>query len=212
MILSADAETLWGAATGLARAVAGVSRDPGRPALLFFTDPVRTPQPWLTVAGLPPGSGVVYRTFGATDARATAERLRRLTEARGVRLLIGLDADLAEAIGADGVHLPERALDRAAVLRQRHPHWQVTGAVHSAAALAGARALSAAVLSPVFAAGGGSAHRSALGVTAFTAAVRAAPLPVYALGGISADNADSLTGSGACGLAGVAAIQAAFGR
>jgi thiamine-phosphate pyrophosphorylase len=212
MILSADAETLWGAATGLARAAAGVSRDPGRPALLFFTDPVRTPQPWLTAAALPRGAAVVYRSFGAADARSVAERLRRITAERGVRLLIGLDADLAGAVGADGVHLPERALNRADDLRRRHRDWQVTGAVHSVATLTGARALSAAILSPVFAAGGTSAHRSALGVAAFAAAVRAAPVPVYALGGINAANADTLTGSGACGLAGVASIQAAFGR
>lgn len=212
MILSADAETLWGAATGLARAVAEVSRDPGWPALLFFTDPARTPEPWLTAAGLPPGAAVVYRSFGSPDARSVAERLRGLTAERGVRLLIGLDADLAEAVGADGVHLPERALDQAGELRRRHPRWQVTGAVHSVATLATARSLSAAVLSPVFAAGGASAHRSALGVAAFAAAVRAAPVPVYALGGISAANADTLAGSGACGLAGVASIQTAFGR
>jgi len=212
MILSADAETLWGAATGLARAAAGVSRDPGRPALLFFTDPVRTPAPWLTAAGLPRGAAVIYRSFGAPEARSVAERLRGLTAARGVRLLIGLDADLAEAVGADGVHLPERALERAEDLRRRHPGWQVTGAVHSTASLAGARALSAAVLSPVFAAGGSSGHRPALGVAAFAAAVRAAPVPVYALGGITAANADALKGTGACGLAGVGSIQAALGH
>ena len=212
MILSADAETLWGAATGLARAAAEVSRDPGRPALLFFTDPSQTPEPWLTAAALPCGAAVVYRSFGAADARSVAERLRRLTAERGVRLLIGLDADLAEAVSADGVHLPERALDRADDLRRRHPRWQVTGAVHSTAALARVRTLSAAVLSPVFAAGGTSAHRPALGVAAFAAAVRAAPVPVYALGGISAANVDALTGSGACGLAGVTSIQAAFGH
>lgn len=212
MILSADAETLWGAATGLARTAAGVSRDPTRPPLLFFTDPVRTPQPWRTAAALPPGAAVVYRSFGAVDARSVAERLRQVTAARGVRLLIGLDDELAAAVGADGVHLPERALDRAADLRRRHPRWQVTGAVHAATALAGAQALSAAVLSPVFAAGGPSSTRPALGVTAFSAAVRAAPVPVYALGGINATNADTLTGTGACGLAGVASIQAAFGH
>jgi thiamine-phosphate pyrophosphorylase len=212
MILSADAETLWGAATGLARAAAGVSRDLDRPALLFFTDPVRTPQPWLTAAGLPRGAAVVYRSFGSADARAVAERLRQVTAERGVRLLVGLDAGLAEAVGADGVHLPERALERADDLRRRHPDWLVTGAVHSAPALTGARALSAAVLSPVFAAGGPSAHRPALGVAAFAGAVRTAPVPVYALGGINAANADTLTDSGACGLAGVASIQAAFGQ
>lgn len=212
MILSADAETLWGAATGLARTAAGVSRDPARPPLLFFTDPVRTPQPWLTAAALPSGAAVVYRAFGAADARSVAERLRQVTAARSVRLLIGLDADLAEVAEADGVHLPERALDQALALRRRHPRWLVTGAVHSSATLAGAGALSAAVLSPVFAAGGTSGHRPALGVEAFATAVRAAPVPVYALGGISAANADTLRGSGACGLAGVASIRAAFGH
>lgn len=211
-----DAEILWEVASVLARDAANVSRAAGRPGpnlppLLFFTDPRRTPRPWETAARLPAGSGVVFRAFGAADARETGLRLREATRRRDGLLLVGLDVALAEAVEADGVHLPERALDQAVGLAARYPGWRVTGAVHDAAALAGAKGLDAVVLSPVFAAGGASADRPALGVQGFRGLAQAAREPVYALGGIGAANARTLIGAGACGIAGVSAIQAAFG-
>lgn len=208
----ADAEILWQVASGLARTAAEVSRapGPGLPPLLFFTDPERTPRPWEAAARLPAGAGVVYRHFGAAGARRTAQRLREVTASRGVRLLIGLDAGLAEAVGADGVHLPETALDRAAALAETHPHWLITGAAHGAEALVPSPGLHASVLSPVFPAGGASARRPALGPARFRALVLQAARPVYALGGITAENAREMLGSGACGLAGVGSIRAAF--
>lgn len=211
----ADAEILWEAASVLARDAAKVSRSRGQaipslPPLLFFTDPDRTPRPWETAARLPIGAGVVFRHFGRADARETALRLREATRGRGGRLLIGLDADLAEAVGADGVHLPERALDQAPGLAVARPDWIITGAAHTRATLA-TPGLDALIASPVFPAGGPSADRPALGLTTFSSWVEAAPCPVYALGGIDGGNAQGLIGSGACGLAGVSAIQAAFG-
>ena len=209
-----DAEILWEVASVLARDAADVSRAPvrpGLPPLLFFTDPRRTPRPWETAARLPAGSGVVFRAFDAPDARDVALRLRAATRDRGALLLIGLDAELAEAVEADGVHLPERALVQGAALAAARPDWRITGAAHSAEALTRAAGLDAAVLSPVFVAGGVSAARPPLGGEAFGRLARMAPLPVYALGGIDAANARRLIGSGACGLAGVGAIQSAFG-
>ncbi len=211
-----EAEILWEVASVLARDAGDVSRAAGRPVsglppLLFFTDPERTPRPWETAARLPTGSGVVFRSFGAADARDTGLRLREATRRRGGLLLVGLDPDLAEAFEADGVHLPERALGQAPALVAARPGWRITGAVHSAQALAGVECLDAAVLSPVFGAGGASAARPSLGLKAFSDLVRAAPIPVYALGGVDSGNARDLIGSGACGLAGVSAIRAAFG-
>lgn len=211
-----DAEILWEVACVLARDAGDVSRRADRPPadlppLLFFTDPDRTPRPWETAARLPAGAGVVFRAFGAVDARETALRLRDATARRGVRLLIGLDAELAEAVGADGVHLPERAVGQAPALGAARPDWRITGAAHTAEALSGAAGLDAAVLSPVFAAGGASAARPPLGVTGFSELARRTTIPVYALGGIDGANARTLIGSGACGLAGVSAIRAAFG-
>lgn len=152
----------------------------------------------------------MFRHFGRRDARETALRLRETTQTRQVRLLIGLDAELAAAVGADGVHLPERALDQAPAIRAARADWLVTGAVHSPGALT-APGLDALIASPVFPPGGPSADRPALGLTRFSAWVREASRPVYALGGIDTGNARELIGSGACGIAGVSAIQTAFG-
>jgi thiamine-phosphate pyrophosphorylase len=211
-----DAEILWEVASVLARDAAKVSRDAGGPApappsLLFFTDPDRTPRPWETAARLPVGSGVVFRHFGGMDALETARRLREATAARGGLLLIGLDAELAETVGADGLHLPERVLERAVQLKALRPDWRISGAAHSREALAKAGDLDGVVISPVFPAGGASSAMSALGLESFRSLVEASPCPVHALGGIDASNARGLIGSGACGLAGVSAIQAAFG-
>lgn len=217
MTLTEDADALWRTATALAGAAAAVSPFDGRerrplPPLLFFTDPARTPAPWRTAARLPAGAGLVFRAFGAPDALETGLRLRAATTAAGVRLLVGLDADLAERIAADGVHLPERALSAAYALSGRRPDWLLTGAAHSLAAVKSAGDLDALVLSPVFPAGGASATKPALGIEGFRAMAAVAACPAYALGGIGPANAEALIGSGACGIAGVDAVQAAFGR
>ncbi len=207
-----DAEILWEVARILARDAAEVSPTPrDLPPMLFFTDPGRAPRPWETAARLPAGAAVVYRSFGAPDALKVAGLLREATRAAGVRLLIGLDADLARAVEADGLHLPERSLAQARTLRDSHPDWLITGAAHGAGALSDGPGLDASVLSPVFPAGGASADRPPLGLARLRTVVEAALWPVYALGGVDARNVESLIGSGVCGVAGVGAIRAAFG-
>lgn len=210
-----NADILWDAAAQLARKAGQSARQTGRPLpalppLLFFTDPERTPRPWETAARLPPGSGVVFRHFGAPDALETALRLREATQRRDGLLLIGLDADLAERVEADGVHLPQRALGLAAGLAARQPGWRLTGAVHDTGAMQAAAGLDAVVVSPVFPAGGRSSEKAALGIEGLKRLIATAPCPAYGLGGIDAGNAARLIGSGLYGLAGVAAIQSTF--
>lgn len=222
---SSDADRLWRAAQALNRAATAVSPEAGRlPPLLFFTDPERTPRPWETAARLPAGAGVVWRAFGRADALDEGLRLRAATRASGVMLLVGLDADLAEAVEADGLHLPESAQALAPAVRARNPGWRLTGARHaprpgvSGAGWIGPElsALDAVVLSPVFPAGGVSAARPALGIEAFSRLAHDIGRPVYALGGVGPDQAEALassTASGAaCGIAAVSAVQAAFAR
>ena len=211
-----DAETLWDVASVLARNAAKVSRTESRavgnlPPLLFFTDPDRTPRPWETAARLPAGSGVVFRHFGHADAHDTARRLREETARRDCLLLIGLDAELAEQVGADGVHLPERALNQAKALSMAQPNWRITGTAHSLQTFEHAANLDAVVVSPVFVAGGASSTKPSLGLEVLKLMTATSSRPVYALGGIDGGNARSLIGSGVYGLAGVGAIQAAFG-
>ncbi|WP_420470129.1 thiamine phosphate synthase [Brevundimonas sp. FT23042] len=210
-----DADTLWRIAGCLAREAPKVSRPAGRPRrelppLLFFTDPGRTPEPWRIAGRLPAGSGVVYRHFGAPDALETARRLREATGTRDVLLLIGRDAALADAVEADGVHLPEAMAARATVLAARRPDWILTAAFHGHAESPDFESLDALVASPVFPAGGPSSASPPLGVEGLAAIVRGAACPVYALGGIDASNASALIGSGACGIAGVSSIRTAY--
>ena len=206
-----DENQLWQTAQALNRAAAAVS--PGvasLPPLLFFTDPVRTPRPWEVAARLPRGAGVVYRGFGRPEMAEEARRLRRVTTDRGVRLLIGQDAELAEAVEADGVHLPERDLERAPDLRARHPEWIMTGALHGEAAAPALGFLDAVVLSPVFRADGASAVREPRGIAGVTRIVSRLPRPVYGLGGITAETAPALADTGLCGLAAIDGVVKAF--
>lgn len=203
---------LWATAQALARAADAVrGGGPSRvPPLLFFTDPERTPRPWEIVARMPAGSGVVYRGFGAAGAVEAAQRLRAVTRARGMTLLIGADPSLADRVEADGLHLPERMLTAAYSLSGRRPGWILTGAAHSIEAAKGARDLDAVVLSPIFQAGGASAVKPALGIEALERAASGSTR-VVALGGVTADTAVGLTHTGAYGLAAIDEIVRAFG-
>jgi thiamine-phosphate pyrophosphorylase len=174
---------------------------------VFFTDPARTSDPLAVIARLPRGAGVVYRAFGAADAVATGRRLVRAAHVRGLTILAGADPRLAAAIGADGVHLPERLAWKAAALRHARGGWIVTAAAHSRSAIVRARSAgaSAVFVSQVFPSASPSAGRP-LGALRFAALVRGARLPVYALGGINALTGQRLARSGAAGLAAVEAL------
>lgn len=204
-----DARRLWDAAQALNRRAAAVSPAAARlPPLLFFTDGERTPRPWETAARLPTGAAVVFRGLGRDDAADTAWRIVEAAQGRGVRLLIGADAVLADRVGADGVHLPSRAAGEAARLRQDRPGWIVTAATHETAPGFALEGLDALVASPVFATVSGSA-RPVLG-PAGLACVVGLGLPTYALGGVDARTLSLLSASGVCGLAAVGAIHDAF--
>ena len=197
-------QSLWRTARKLGRHGGGRKTPP---PLLFFTDPRRTPEPARVVERMPRGSAVVFRAFGAPDAVARGRVLLRVARRRGVRFLVGADAALAVALGADGMHLPERLAHRRGVVAALRARFLVTGAAHSQAAIRRAclAGVDAVVVSPVFASMSSSAGKP-LGVRRFAVWVRAAGVPVYALGGIDARLARRLTSSGAAGLAVVSAL------
>ena len=212
MTLSKDADILWQTALELARRSAEVSpRARKLPPLLFFTDPERTPAPWRIVPHLPAGAGVVYRAFSRPDAREVGLRLRAECDLADVLLLVGKDEGLARDIAADGVHLPEIDLSRAEGIRMANASWIITGALHRQLGDRTLRGLDAAVVSPVFPAGGASASKPDLGLWKANELIESLPCPAYALGGISSANAGWLLDTKACGIAGVDAIQKAFG-
>jgi thiamine-phosphate pyrophosphorylase len=144
---------------------------------------------------LPHGSLVVVR---GRDHKARATLAKALV---GIApLLIADDPLLAAEIGV-GLHLPEVLMREALHWRCRHPHWIITSSAHSLGALIHAQALDAIFLSPVFPTG---SHRGAPSFGPARAGLIAAqaPVPVYALGGITARNAALLAPS----FSGIAAI------
>ncbi|WP_369825059.1 hypothetical protein [Caulobacter sp. B11] len=60
---------------------------------------------------------------------------------------------MAEAVAADGLHMPERLISQIPALKAQHPAWLITAAAHDAPAAAAASrvGVDAIVVSPVFA-------------------------------------------------------------
>lgn len=141
-----------------------------------------------------------------TDRLALGHALRARTRARSAALLVSADLALCEALGADGVQLPERGpsvRDARAALPARR---LIGASRHDAAGLerAAREGASFATLSPVHASPG---KGEPLGPVAFGALASACALPVVALGGIEPRHARALIAHGA---AAVAAIRAVF--
>jgi thiamine-phosphate pyrophosphorylase len=179
------------------------------PNLLFFTDPARVPDPTTVAERLPRGAGIVFRAFGAPDAVEQGRRLRAIADARGLLLLVGAHANLAEGIGADGLHMPERLAADIPRLRAEHSRYLITVAAHDERAVRAAEraGADAVVVSPVFPSNSPSAG-DPLGVEAVRDLVSATALPVYALGGVRARTVTQLIGGG---LVGIAAVEALAG-
>jgi len=173
----------------------------------LITDSTRLPGESLFAAAKAALQGgvdaVLVREKGMDSARllAFASRLRQLTREHDARLLMHSQADIAGAIGADGVHVASADIGELPAMRQ----WlgragagvSFSASCHSADQLAAAHEAGAdfALLSPVFptASHPGEPH---LGMERFRELAAASPLPVVALGGITPDNRAELAGFG----------------
>lgn len=126
-------------------------------------------------------------------------------QARGARVLINGDAQLARATGADGIHLPAAQL----MSLNARPAFPLVGAsCHSRDELERAARLGVdfALLGPV-AATASHPGESGLGWAALAEMIAGLPLPVYAIGGMTADD---IAAAQAAGAQGIAAIRAAW--
>ena len=172
------------------------------PPVLVFTDPDRMPDPARVMAGLPRGWGVVYRHFGKSDRYEEARRLRQLSWRRGLVFMVGADAELAIAIGADGVHWPESKVRAKGWTARR---WRgrfrlMTVSRHGAGGMGRFTGFDGMVVSAVFPSASPSAA-SAMGAVRFRRLARHTAPPLYGLGGVTARTAPGIIGVG--GLAGI---------
>lgn len=188
-----------------------MTRQPA-PRLIVITDTERAPaEAWLErlealFSASAPGSVWVMlrdRSLPVRERRRFGERLRELSARYGQGLSVNDRLDLAVVLDADGVHLGEASVlieDARAYARMHAKEWFVSAACHDVAhvSLDTAHAL---LLSPVAAPRKG---RAPLGAAGIAEAVRArrGPRPLlYALGGVTAQNATEWLAAGADGVA-----------
>ncbi len=136
----------------------------------------------------------------ASDALLSlATRAMKAAHDGGARVLLNGTPQFAAQAGADGVHLPSAALMQ---LRRRPDLPLVAASCHDRAELEHAAALGIdfVVLGPVLPT---SSHPASvpLGWADFAALIDGYPLPVYALGGLSAEMLDTACAHGAHGIA-----------
>jgi thiamine-phosphate pyrophosphorylase len=179
------------------------------PALILMSDEKRLADPSDAARRLPRGAAVLVRHGDARARADLARHLAPLCRACDLVLIVSDDIALAEACGANGLHLPERtaASGEATAIRRR---WRgiLTVAAHSPSAIARARQIGAdaALVSSVFES---QSHpgQSAVGLMRFLTWTRRARLPVYALGGITAANAGRLRDGNLVGIAGIGGFR-----
>ena len=169
--------------------------------LVFMTDPARMKNPVDSVRRLPAGCAVIYRHYGKPFH---AESLREITAAQERQFLIGNDPDLAETIGADGVHFARDAALRGPIhWRAKRPDWIITmSGLKDGAYLAPLDCLDGLFISSIFPSRSSSAG-TAMGAGALKGRAARLPVPIFALGGINAGTALQLIGTGAAGLAAI---------
>jgi len=158
------------------------------PPLLFLTDPKRTPDPVAIVPTLPPGSGIIYRHFGASKRASVARQLRYICAQSEIRFIIAGDPVLATHVGAYGVHWPEANLTEARKWRGCFPLQTASAHTPSAIRRAANSGMDAVLFSTVFPSNSPSAS-SPHGAQRTRTVARRANIPVYALGGLNNENA-----------------------
>ena len=128
----------------------------------------------------------------------------------GVRVIVNDRLDVALAAGADGAHLGVAGIPVAEARRFLGPKLTLGASTHNLAELRAAQEGGAdyATFGPVFATASKAAYGPPLGVEALCEAVRSSSMPVLALGGITADRARELGGSGIAGVAAIGALLA----
>ena len=140
---------------------------------------------------------------------AQALELRELCGRYGVPLILNDDAELAQAAGADGVHVGQSDMEAGDVREKLGPDKiiGVSAQTVEQAKLAEAHGADYLGVGAVFATGTKD-DAVEVGPQTLRDICQAVSIPVIAIGGISKENVSQLTGSGICGIAVISAIFA----
>lgn len=135
-----------------------------------------------------------------------------ITNATATKLLINDRSDIAAAAGADGVHLTTSSLPAAVVRKSFGEKFLIGVSTHSAAEAELARNTGAdfVVFGPVFETKSKKAYGEPAGLRGLSeVSSQLSPFPVFALGGVTVENAAECFRAGALGVAAIRMLQQA---
>ena len=183
--------------------------------LYLITDRAASTRPPLEVVEECLGAGLRAVQLREKDLEvrallALAEPLREATRRHGARLLINDRADVALAVGADGVQRTHTSLPVAALRGITPPGFLIGASAHSTAEAREAATEGAdfVVFGPVYDTPSKRRYGPPQGLAALEAAAAAAARPLLAVGGITPERVREVRAAGA---AGVAVIRAVYG-
>jgi thiamine-phosphate pyrophosphorylase len=155
-------------------------------------------------------TAVQLREKDATDREilATAERVRELCLEHGAAFFLNDRLDLALAAQADGIHLGVDDLPIPAARRIAGPELTIGFSPESDLGARSARIEGGSYLGvgPIYGTKSKSDAGPAIGLNVLKRRIEVSGLPVIGIGGISAENAGSVIGAGAAGVAVMSAI------
>jgi thiamine-phosphate pyrophosphorylase len=142
---------------------------------------------------------------------ALAEPLREATRRHGARLLINDRADVALAVGADGVQRTHTSLPVAALRGITPPGFLIGASAHSTpeAREAATEGADFVVFGPVYDTPSKRRYGPPQGLAALEAAAAATPRPLLAVGGITPERVREVRAAGAAGVAVIGAVYGA---
>ena len=134
-----------------------------------------------------------------------------LTLAAGhrTRILINGRCDIALAAGAHGVHLPANSISPASVRAITPRGFEIGVSTHARCEILAAQQEGAdfVVFGPVFDPLSKTPYQTSTGLDGLRESVRGVAIPVFALGGITRENASACIQAGAAGIAGISLFQ-----
>ena len=158
------------------------------------------------------------KDLAADELEDYTARLLKITEPRGARLIVNRprtidgsdDAILAASLGVAGFHFPE-SVAFPHELRKRFPRLLVGVSTHSPsrAVAAATEGASFVTFGPVFETPSKKKFGPPQGLDALSAVASKVNLPVFAVGGVTPDNAADCIAAGAHGVAAIGAVMTA---
>ena len=159
-------------------------------------------QAWLD--GLSPLATMIQIREPELEAGRLAELAREVLRRTSAAVLVNDRADVAIAVGAQGVHLRRDSADAGRFRLIAPKGFLVSVACHSVEDVgrAASECVDFAVLAPIFSPRSKVGTRTPLGIGAISLAAKIG-IPVIALGGITEENAAECLKAGAAGVAGI---------